>query len=67
MKKRMFEELKSKNREELKSDVIRLRKEINKLFIEKTGGKVKKTDLLGKKRREIARILTIIRQKEMEK
>lgn len=50
---------------ELKKDVESLREEIAKLRFEHSLGKLKDTSQLKKKRRELARVLTEIRQKEI--
>lgn len=67
MKKKELADILSKSIEELKTEAAKIRKEMNKLVIDKFSGKHKKIDLIGKKRKELARLLTIIRLKELDK
>ncbi len=67
MKKNEIADILSKSIEELKKETAKIRKDMNKLVIDKFSGKHKKIDLIGKKRKELARMLTIIRLKELAK
>lgn len=58
-------DLMSESGEELELKLDVLRKEIFELRSQKLDSKTQKTHLIGQKRKEIARILTVKRQKEL--
>lgn len=60
-----IEELRNENSEELEVKLVTLKKEIFKLRSEQLENKSKQTHLIGAKRKEIARILTIKKQREI--
>lgn len=66
MKKNELKEYKNKSVKDLLLETDKLHKEIAKITVEKTTAKDKKTDLIGKRKKVLAVILTLIRQKEME-
>lgn len=57
-------ELRNKSIEELKNLANELRRKIHQLLIEKSLNKLSKTHLLKMARKDLARVLTIIREKE---
>lgn len=65
MKKRELNDLKSKSTDEIRKRITDLKKDIAKLTVEKTSGKNKKQSLTGMKKRDLARLLTVIRMKEL--
>lgn len=65
MKRNELKEIKLKDPKELKVMLVDLKKEIAKLIVERASGKTKNVALIGQKRKDVARILTIIRQKEL--
>lgn len=65
MKRNELKEIKLKDPKELKVMLKDLKKEIAKLIVERASGKTKNVALIGQKRKDVARILTIIRQKEL--
>ncbi|MCC5832107.1 MAG: 50S ribosomal protein L29 [Chlamydiales bacterium] len=60
-------ELKNESTEELDAKLDMLRKEIFDLRSERLDSKTQKTHLINQKRKEVARILTIKRQRELTK
>ncbi len=66
MKKNELKEHKSKSVKDLLSQADKIYKDIAKITVEKTTAKDKKTDLIGKHKKDLAIILTFIRQKELE-
>lgn len=64
MKKNEFQELKGKNIQDLLKLAENLRQELKKIQVEKTSGKIKNTNLAGQKRKDLARLLTVIKGKE---
>ena len=58
-------ELRSESAEELELKVVTLRKEIFHLRGQRLDSKTQKTHLIGQKRKEIARILTVRREREL--
>ncbi len=60
------QELRNENNEELDIKLDQLRKEIFQLRGQKLDGKTQKTHLIGQKRKEIARILTVKQERELE-
>ncbi len=61
------QELRSESSDELENKLSTLRKEIFELRSQKLDSKTQKTHLIGQKRREIARIMTVKREKELER
>lgn len=57
---------KTKSKKELSEILEQEKQEIAKLILERNANKLKNTAIVGQKRLNIARILTIIRQKETE-
>lgn len=64
MKKSEIKQLSSKSKKELDKILRELREEIAKLVLERNAPKSKNTAVLGQKKKEIARILTFLCQKE---
>lgn len=64
MKKNEIIDLKSKTIDELKRMVLDLREEVGKSAMEKTLGKIKNTNFAKNKRKDIARVLTILSMKK---
>ena len=58
------EEFKGKSRDELADDVISLRKEAFNLRFQRVSGQLENTARVREVRRDIARIKTILRQRE---
>ena len=65
MKVKEIKELHQKKKEELKIMLEKIAKEIVNFRMEKQSGKLKNVSLLNKKKREVARIKTIIKEKEI--
>jgi large subunit ribosomal protein L29 len=61
------QELRNESSEEIENKLETLRKEIFELRSQKLDGKTQKTHLIGQKRKEIARILTVKREQELER
>jgi large subunit ribosomal protein L29 len=61
------QELRAESSEELITKLKELRKEIFDLKSQKLDSKTQKTHLIGQKRKEIARLLTVKREKELER
>ena len=59
------QEFRSESVEELGSKLAVLRKEIFQLRSQKLDSKTQKTHLIGQKRKEIARILTVMTEREL--
>ena len=66
MKSKEKKQLIGKAMVELQSDVKKLKAEISNILLEKVQGKLKNTSSVTNKRREIAVIKTIMREKEMQ-
>lgn len=66
MKSKEKKQLIGKAMVELQSDVKKLRSEITSILLDKVQGKLKNTSSVTNKRREIAVIKTIMREKEMQ-
>ncbi len=60
-------ELRNESDEELNLKLETLQKEIFEMRSQKLDSKVQKTHLIGHKRKEIARLLTIRRERELER
>lgn len=65
MKKNQIVELRSKSIEELKRLLEETQSEIKKLIMELKSRKLKNTASIEQKRKDIARILTFVREKEL--
>jgi len=65
MKKKQFDELKTKDLKALKEQVKKVDQEIFKLKMDKRTAKLKNISLLGQKKVDLAKIKTIIREKEL--
>ena len=65
MKRNELKEVKSKEIKELQVMLKDLKSQIAKLTVERSSGKTKNVCLISQKRKDVARILTIIRQKEL--
>ncbi|OGM10596.1 50S ribosomal protein L29 [Candidatus Woesebacteria bacterium RBG_16_36_11] len=65
MKKKDFESLKEKNISDLKKMVFDKKKETSLLFAKTKAGQEKNTSKMRNIKREIARILTLITEKEI--
>lgn len=59
------QELRSEGAEELDNKLRTLREEIFQLRSQKLDNKTQKTHLIGQKRKEIARVMTVKREKEL--
>lgn len=57
-------ELREKSSEELRNELLRLRKEQFHLRMQKASGQLGQTHLLTETRREIARVKTIMQEKQ---
>jgi large subunit ribosomal protein L29 len=66
MKKKQLAELHTKGREELKKSLEELQTELTKLKTDLGAGKLKDVQQVKKKKRDLARIKTMIREKELE-
>lgn len=60
-----LKELRKLNLTELKNKLSQARKELGQLRLETSIGKIKDTNAAKKKRKEIARMLTVIKEKEI--
>lgn len=60
-----LKELRKLNLTELKNKLSQARKELGQLRLETSIGKIKDTNAATKKRKEIARMLTVIKEKEI--
>lgn len=58
-----FKELSAKSEDQLRKDLASLREEAEHLTVKVRLAQVKNTNTLAQKRREIARVLTALRQK----
>ncbi len=67
MKKRAFPEIRSKTNPELKVLVVKYQEEIAKLTVDLTAGKIKNSSITQQKKKDIAQILSVIREKEIQK
>lgn len=65
MKKNDLAEIKKANVTSLKERAVKLKNEVSDLYLEKAGGKLKNLKVIQNKRDDLARILTVLRQKEM--
>jgi len=65
MKKKQFDELKTKDLKALKEQVKKVDQEIFKLKMDKRTAKLKNISLLGQKKVDLAKIKTIVREKEL--
>ncbi len=67
MKKRDIKEIFSKTKEELSKMLKEYRDELEKITVQQKAGKLKNVMLASQKRKDIARILTSLRNKEISK
>lgn len=65
MKKNEFMQIKGSDLKELKSKIRDLRSEIANLILDKNMNKLKDVKMISKKKKDLARILTVMRQKEL--
>lgn len=65
MRKHDLADFRKREPEALREQVKRLRMEIADLLVEKSSGSTKDIKTVSKKRRDLAQILTILRQKEL--
>ena len=66
MKKEQKKELRAKTVEELIKELRDMRAEVSKLKIDMKMGKIENTNLVYRKKKDIARVLTFLSQKEEE-
>lgn len=59
-----IKELRDKNADELMTELLRLRKEDFSLRMQRASGQLGQTHLLGLNRRDIARVKTVMREKQ---
>lgn len=64
-KKKITEDLRDKSIDELKQYLATLRYDVKRITVEKNAGRLKNVSLLGQKKKEIAKVLTIIHLKEL--
>ncbi len=57
-------ELKAMNKEELTTELLRLRREQFQLRMQKASGQLGQTHLMKEARRDLARVKTILREKQ---
>ena len=60
-------ELKAMNKEELMIELLRLRREQFQLRMQKASGQLGQTHLMKEARRDLARVKTILREKQVNK
>lgn len=65
MKRQEFAQIKGLDIKELREKVRSLRKEIADLMMDKNMNKLKDKKIVSKKRKDLAQVLTILRQKEL--
>lgn len=65
MKKRDLQDLKTKTKEALLSQAKEIRTDLARITVEANAGRLKDVELPAKKKRDLARILTVIREKEL--
>ena len=65
MKKNEFAQIKNLDVKELKDKAKSLKGEIGKLTMEKNMKKFKDLKMISKKRKDLAQILTVVRQKQL--
>lgn len=66
MKRRDLKELTTKSKEELIKMLKEYKSEVEKITIQEKAGRLKNVMLSSQKRKDIARILTMIRNKEIK-
>lgn len=66
MDRKAITELHDKSIKELKKQELTLREEIARLRLEKKAGQLKNVHQLKEKRHDLARVLTIIKEKELQ-
>lgn len=67
MKKRDIKEIFSKTKEELSKMLKEYRNELEKITVQQKAGKLKNVMIVAQKRKDIARILGSLRNKEISK
>ncbi|MBI2617378.1 50S ribosomal protein L29 [Candidatus Gottesmanbacteria bacterium] len=67
MKPKVKNEFRDKTVEELRNLLKEYETDITMISISQKSGKMKNVSLLGKKRNEVARIITIMKEKELER
>ncbi|OGG00120.1 50S ribosomal protein L29 [Candidatus Gottesmanbacteria bacterium RBG_13_37_7] len=67
MKKKEIKELAFKSVKELSETIGKLRKEIKRIMMDQASGKLKNVSLVREKKKDIARLLTAVRGKELTK
>ena len=65
MKRKEIEELHLKTNQDLKALLRKTQEELVKIRVDLQSGKLKDTQLVNKKRHDLARIKTVLRQKEL--
>lgn len=65
MKKKELKELSTKSKSELTGLLAKANLELGQLILEKEAGKIKDTNLVSKKRHDLARVKMFIRLKEL--
>lgn len=65
MKRDALAEIKKSDKQDLTKTVAKVRKEIAALELDRVSGKIVDFKSIGKKRRDLAQILTVLRQKEL--
>lgn len=65
MKKSEFAQVKGLDVKELKDKTKGLKKEIADLILDKNMNKLKDVKMISKKKKELAQVLTVVRQKEL--
>lgn len=66
MKKKELGEIKNKNKGQLQKMVSDLRKELSNMHIESSMGKIKNLHQIKNKKKDIARVLTVLSFKQLE-
>lgn len=66
MKKSKIKELSDQTIPELQKQLVHLRADMARITLEKNAGRLKDVSLLGKRKAEVARILTFITKKELK-
>jgi ribosomal protein L29 len=64
MNKKQTEDILLKSKEELVTMLKTVEKDLKRLLIERKAGRLQNVELVGEKKKTLARILTVIRSKE---
>lgn len=67
MKTNSLKELHGKSKEELTKTLLKLRGDIKRLTIDLATGKLRNTNEIANRKRDIAQVLTLLHQKELLK